>query len=162
VNLRILEKNADFVCMHCGVYVSANPLLSGVQNRNHCPSCLHSRHLDLYQAGDRLSACKAPMRPVGLTMKHAMKKYSRPGSGELMLIHLCRDCGAVSINRITADDDVAGIMAVLRSSFHLAAPLQARLNDMGIAPLTIRDVEMVEKQLRTATCPMFDGLAFGA
>ena len=61
-----IDINADFRCQHCGAYVSASRVLSGVSNRNHCPYCLWSRHLDLFEAGDRLAACKAPMRPVGL------------------------------------------------------------------------------------------------
>jgi hypothetical protein len=48
-----------------------------VRNRNHCPYCLWSRCLDLFRAGDRLSACKAPMQPVGLALKHTRKKYGR-------------------------------------------------------------------------------------
>jgi hypothetical protein len=47
----------EFKCGHCHAFVSMEPILSGVQNRNHCPYCLWSRHLDLYEAGDRLSAC---------------------------------------------------------------------------------------------------------
>jgi hypothetical protein len=62
--------------------------------------------MDLLAAGDRLSACQAPMRPLGLTLKKSHKKYSRAGSGELMLVHVCTDCGKVAINRIAADDDV--------------------------------------------------------
>ena len=80
-----------FFCKHCNGYVSSAAFLSGVQNRNHCPYCLWSRHLDLYSAGDRLSACKSSMRPIGLTSKATNKKYG-PGRGELMLIHLCTDC----------------------------------------------------------------------
>ena len=60
---------------HCHVIVSSAHLLSGVNNRNHCPYCLWSCHLDLYTAGDRLSACKAPMKPIGLTMKRSRNKY---------------------------------------------------------------------------------------
>src|SRR4026209_2498083 len=95
----------DFRCAHCRNIVSVTHLLSGVNNRNHCPYCLWSRHLDLYSAGDRLSACKAKMKPIGLTMKKGRNKY-RPGPrGELMLVHACTECNAVSINRIAADDD---------------------------------------------------------
>ncbi len=94
----------DFKCAHCHVFVSSAHLISGVNNRNHCPYCLWSCHLDLYAAGDRLSACKAPMRPIGLTMKTGRNKYQRESRGELMLVHQCTDCGTLSINRIAADD----------------------------------------------------------
>src|SRR5512139_2755149 len=95
----------DFRCLACGYLVSAQPVVSGVHNRNHCPYCLWSRHLDLYEAGDRLAACKAGMRPVGLTLKRSRDKYGGQAAGELMLVHQCSECGKLSINRIAADDD---------------------------------------------------------
>lgn len=110
----------DFRCAHCHHIVPSAHLLSGVNNRNHCPYCLWSRHLDLYSAGDRLSACKAPMRPVALTSKRSRNKYGR-GRGELMLVHLCTDCGEVSINRIAADDDAGTLLEVFRASLALPA-----------------------------------------
>jgi RNHCP domain len=64
-----------FKCVHCHGFVSLASGLSGVRNRNHCPYCLFSRHLDLHAPGDRLSACKALMQPVGLTIKAVRKKY---------------------------------------------------------------------------------------
>jgi hypothetical protein len=113
----------DFRCAHCGYIVSSAHWLSGVNNRNHCPYCLWSCHLDLYVAGDRLSACKAPMQPVALTTKRSRNKYSR-GHGELMLVHLCTDCGDVSINRIAADDDADILLEVFNAS--LALPIRTR------------------------------------
>ena len=101
-----------FKCGHCHVYISAEPLLSGVNNRNHCPYCLWSKHLDLYQAGDRLAACKSLMKPVGLALKHTRKKYGLQAAGELMLAHLCVECGKVSLNRIAADDLVEKVWEI--------------------------------------------------
>src|SRR5512137_2268473 len=68
-------EHEGFKCVFCHVFVSAEPALSGVQNRNHCPYCLWSRHLDLLRPGDRLAACKEKMKPVGLTFKKTAKKY---------------------------------------------------------------------------------------
>ena len=123
-----IDINRDFKCQHCSAYVSTSRLLAGVANRNHCPYCLWSRHLDLFEAGDRLAACKAPMRPVGLTMKNSRNKYARIGSSELMLVHLCTDCECISINRIAADDVPQAIMEVFEAS--RAAP--NRLRQQGI------------------------------
>jgi hypothetical protein len=109
----------DFKCAHCHVLVSSAHVLSGVNNRNHCPYCLWSCHLDLYAAGDRLSACKAPMKPIGLTMKMGRNKYQRDAHGELMLIHQCTDCSTLSINRIAADDGSEMVIAVFRESLML-------------------------------------------
>ena len=114
-----VDINADFKCQHCGAYVSAARALAGVANRNHCPYCLWSRHLDLFEAGDRLAACKAPMRPVGLTLKNSRNKYAHIGNGELMLVHLCTDCERISINRIAADDVPQAIMEVFEASLVL-------------------------------------------
>jgi hypothetical protein len=108
----------DFRCAHCRYIVSSAHPLSGVNNRNHCPYCLWSCHLDLYSTGDRLSACKAPMQPVALTTKRSRNIYSR-GPGELMLVHLCEDCGDASINRIAADDDADTLLEVFNASFSL-------------------------------------------
>ena len=51
-----------------------------------------------------MAACKAPMQPVGLSLKKTCKKYGQ-NSGEIMVVHLCSDCGSLSTNRIAADDD---------------------------------------------------------
>ena len=111
----------DFECGHCRLPVSAAPVLSGVQNRNHCPHCLWSKHVDLRQAGDRLCACKGPMRPVGLALKRTKKKYAPDRArGELMLVHHCAACGAFSLNRIAADDSPPRLWEVFQSS--LAQP----------------------------------------
>ena len=71
----------DFECGHCHQHVSAEPQQAGTRNRNHCPYCLWSKHVDLREAGDRLAACKGPMQPVGLTLKRGHKKYGGPQAG---------------------------------------------------------------------------------
>ncbi len=139
--------NVDFRCLHCGYHVSANPILSGVANRNHCPYCLWSRHLDLLAAGDRLSACKAPMRPLGLTMKRSLKKYSRPGSGELMLVHVCTDCGKIALNRIAADDDLEVLLETFERSLGLDWRVISGLADRGIRLLASSDGELIRTGL---------------
>lgn len=106
----------DFRCVNCQAIVSNLHSLSAVNNRNHCPYCLWSRHLDLYSAGDRLSACKAGMRPIGLTMKRSKNKYQSGPCGELMLVHACVGCDDISINRIAADDDLETLLGIFRSS----------------------------------------------
>ena len=140
------QTDDGFLCKLCNAYVSSASFLSGVQNRNHCPYCLWSRHLDLYAAGDRLSACKSPMRPIGLTVKATRKKYGS-GHGELMLIHLCTDCTALSINRIAADDDPQKVFDVFEGFFRLDVSTQTRLDAEGIRALTAADSNTVSAQL---------------
>jgi RNHCP domain-containing protein len=136
----------DFKCTHCQSIVSSAHMLSGVNNRNHCPYCLWSRHLDLFAAGDRLSACKASMQPVGLTTKHSRNKYSN-GHGELMLVHLCVECAQVSINRIAADDDAQTLLSILADSFALSAQTRALICKNQINILEPESTPLVRMQL---------------
>jgi hypothetical protein len=111
----LYQAETGFKCGRCHVFITAEPVLSGVNNRNHCPYCLWSKHLDLYQAGDRLAACKSLMRPVGLALKRTRKKYEA-SAGELMLVHLCVECERVSVNRMAADDDAARVWEIYTAS----------------------------------------------
>jgi hypothetical protein len=146
----------DFKCSHCHELVSCAHLVSGVNNRNHCPYFLWSCHLDLYAAGDRLSACKAPMKPVGLTMKMGRNKYQRHARGELMLVHQCSDCETLSINRIAADDDSATVMAIFRESLRHVHLLENLSRGHGIVLLKEEDTRSVHAQLygRQAEIPV--------
>lgn len=139
--------NADFTCKHCGRFVSARTAVSGVVNRNHCPYCLHSRHVDLFEAGDRLCACKAGMAPVGLTFKRSRDKYARDRSGELMIVHRCTDCGALSINRIAADDDPVCLLAALTQPVGTRGTLQSACARQGIRLLAEADRPLVLTRL---------------
>ena len=135
-----------FKCVYCHVFVSAEPALSGVQNRNHCPYCLWSRHLDLLRPGDRLAACKEKMKPVGLTFKKTAKKYGN-WLGELMLVHLCLECGKVSINRIAADDVAGTIYDLFEGSLHLDARTKASITASGVRMLGPQDAEIMRARL---------------
>jgi hypothetical protein len=68
---------------------------AGSEHRNHCPNCLHSVHLDM-KPGDRSADCGGLMEPITV--------WVRKG-GEWAIIHRCRICGALSSNRIAADDN---------------------------------------------------------
>jgi hypothetical protein len=143
------DKNSTcdgFMCSHCHHFVSSETCLSGVRNRNHCPYCLWSRHLDLYASGDRLSACKAPMQPIGLTSKVTPKKYGS-ARGELMLIHLCTECGALSINRIAADDDSQTVITIFEASLQMEASLRTSLDACNVRALDEADKSIVQAQL---------------
>jgi len=141
------DKNADFTCKHCRRYVSALSAVSGVINRNHCPHCLYSRHVDLFKPGDRLCACKSVMMPVGLTLKKCRDKYAYEPQGELMLIHRCAACGALSINRIAADDDPAALMAVFTHSQTPDAGLQRLCETADIRLLQQDEHDLVRARL---------------
>ncbi|HEX6799564.1 MAG TPA: RNHCP domain-containing protein [Ktedonobacterales bacterium] len=84
----------SFTCGHCKRFVGLLP--SGGHHRNHCPFCLYSRHVDESHSGDRASACKSLMAPIGA--------FQRP-NGEHVIVHRCLGCGFERFNRIAADDD---------------------------------------------------------
>jgi hypothetical protein len=84
----------EFRCRHCRLMVGLVP--SGGRHRNHCPYCLHSRHVDLRTPGDRLSPCGGTMAPIGAFTQV---------NGEVSLIHRCVACGVERRNRLAADDD---------------------------------------------------------
>ncbi len=137
----------DFVCLKCRNFVSAEALFSGVHHRNHCPYCLSSRHLDLFEAGDRLSACKAVMQPVALTIKRTNKKYCGANRGEIMLVHQCDECGKISINRIAADDSTEMLWTVFEASFDLETIENPPTTQTGITLLAADDRRQLQDQL---------------
>lgn len=77
------------------------PTVGGGRHRNHCPYCLHSRHVDERRPGDRASSCRATMQPIGVFTRH---------SGEQVLVHRCLGCGVERHNRVAADDDPLVLM----------------------------------------------------
>ena len=143
----IEERNNEFKCTNCGVMVSLNREVSGVNNRNHCPYCLWSRHLDLRKAGDRRSTCRGRMEPLGLTVKHTLKRYQTEKQGELMLIHRCAACGKLSINRIAGDDNTIMLNDLFVRSQDMPPALLEGLSAQGILPLGVRDITLVHSQL---------------
>lgn len=84
-------ENTAFRCAYCGAHVL--PVTTG-SYRNHCPSCLWSRHVD-DRPGDRLAGCGGLMEPVALDF--------RSGKG-LMLVHRCVRCGLRRANRAASND----------------------------------------------------------
>src|SRR5688572_9962241 len=97
-----------FKCLNCGFVFPEEAL--GTKNRNHCPKCLWSVHLDLNVPGDRKSKCKGKMEPIFLSFKDEGGKKQ----GELSLVHRCLDCGAISKNRIAGDDDTFEVVNVFK------------------------------------------------
>ncbi len=84
----------EFKCGHCRAFIG--PTITGGRHRNHCPLCLHSRHVDDDRPGDRTSDCRASMAPVA--------RFDRPG-GEPVIVHRCLGCGLERHNRLAADDN---------------------------------------------------------
>ena len=139
----LLSKSSEpeFMCVNCQRIVPTNDFVSGVRNRNHCPYCLSSRHLDLSKPGDRLSACKSLMMPVGLSLKQIRKNY--PTLGELMIVHYCTGCNAFSINRIAADDLVDVLYEIFQASINNLAEVRKQLKKTTIRLLGASEEHLV-------------------
>jgi hypothetical protein len=103
--------------------------------------------MDLFEAGDRLSACKEPMRPVGLTHKRSRNKYATKTIGELMLVHQCVGCEAISINRIAADDVPDVILDVFEASVSISPMLLQKIAQGEIDFLGKESIDLVYRQL---------------
>ncbi len=88
-----------FRCVHCRQWV--NTRTYGTAHRNHCPSCLWSRHVD-ERIGDRSSACGGGMEPIAISVR----------GDEWTLIHRCAGCGILRANRIAGDDSVPHLLAL--------------------------------------------------
>ncbi len=84
----------SFICSHCNLKISLQA--PGTKNRNHCPFCLYSLHVD-DQVGDRKAKCKGDMKPIG--------KVFKP-DGEEVIVHECVKCGFQRKNRIAGDDSL--------------------------------------------------------
>ena len=92
--------NECFTCKVCGRLVV--PEGAGSEHRNHCPNCLSSQHVD-DEPGDRMADCGGVMEPIGVWVKKG---------GEWAIIHRCKSCGHLSVNRSAADDNPLKLMSV--------------------------------------------------
>jgi hypothetical protein len=88
-----------FRCRHCRLDVST--AAPGTRHRNHCPSCLWSRHVDAHRPGDRAAGCAGTMEPIAVSVRD---------DGEWALIHRCGACAAVRMNRVAGDDNPLMLM----------------------------------------------------
>ena len=94
---RFTRCQEDFTCEHC------NQTVIGNGYTNHCPNCLHSKHVDI-NPGDRENQCGGLMIPTAVEVKS--KKY--------VITHRCQICGVEKRNRSAADDSVTAIIAVMQ------------------------------------------------
>ncbi len=102
-NKKFIDNTNDtkpFTCAVCKETVVTEG--SGTHHRNHCPRCLSSLHLDVIP-GDRASDCGGIMDAIAVWVRK---------NGEWALIHRCRECGALSSNRIAADDNEYKLLAL--------------------------------------------------
>ncbi|MEQ8316212.1 MAG: RNHCP domain-containing protein [Phycisphaerales bacterium] len=98
------NESDGFTCICCRARVSGRAW--GTKQRNHCPACLHSKHVD-DQPGDRASACGGAMEPIAVAVRS-----SGEDAGEWVLVHRCNRCGVLRVNRIAGDDSERALLAL--------------------------------------------------
>jgi hypothetical protein len=105
-----------FICDHCKKFVPHTA--PGTKHRNHCPSCLWSKHVALEaEQDDRKSQCLGLMKPIGISIRD---------DGEWALIHRCTKCELIRTNRIAGDDDeVMLLYLALRPLTNLPFPIDS-------------------------------------
>ncbi len=91
-NKKFKEIDEEFICDNCGMKV---PKL-GYSCRDHCPYCLHSKHVDV-NPGDRLEECHGDLVPVSLEID-SKKGY--------VIIYRCNKCGKIRKNKAAKDDNM--------------------------------------------------------
>ena len=91
---RFTRRVEDFSCEHCGREVRGNGYT------NHCPYCLHSKHVDV-NPGDRAAECGGLMAPVAAGMER--DRY--------FVVQRCVRCGHQRRNRTVAADDRAVVLS---------------------------------------------------
>jgi hypothetical protein len=85
--------NVAFVCENCGKSVAPT---ENDTYRNHCPFCLHSKHVDI-NPGDRANDCHGLLKPIGL--EHGKK-------GELILLFECQKCASITRNKMALKTNI--------------------------------------------------------
>ena len=89
---KFTEIDESFVCENCGKQVESLKYSC----RNHCPSCLYSKHVDI-NPGDRSEECHGMLEPIGIEIS-SKKGY--------VIIHKCKKCGAIRKNKAAKDDNM--------------------------------------------------------
>ena len=84
-------KDEKFICENCNKEV----LPLGYTARDHCPSCLYSKHVDI-NTGDRANTCKGLLKPIGI------EKFK----DTYKIIYKCENCKQLHKNIMAKDDNM--------------------------------------------------------
>lgn len=82
----------EFICENCGKKVEK----LGYTCRDHCPSCLHSKHVDI-NPGDRAETCHGDLVPISVELS-SKKGY--------VIVYKCEKCRAIRKNKAADDDNM--------------------------------------------------------
>jgi len=96
-----IPRNEGFECEQCHSTV----LLAKGTFRNHCPTCLTSKHVDDAIPGDRLATCQGLMPAI---------KVEGTDPDALDIIHACSLCQKTIRNRMASDDNKEKLFELMR------------------------------------------------
>jgi hypothetical protein len=84
------------------------------------------------------------MQPTGLTVKDVRTNYfTGRVSGELMVVHVCLNCGKISCNRIAGDDNSYMLAKLVEEKTTINASLSAKLKSLGVNLLSWEDRSLI-------------------
>lgn len=92
----------EFVCDVCGKRVEK----LGYSARDHCPSCLCSKHVDI-NPGDRLCNCHGILVPIAID---AWKKDKKK------IVYKCNKCGIKKRNILANDDNFDKVLEIMANN----------------------------------------------
>lgn len=91
----------EFICENCGKKVTK----LGYSCRNHCPNCLHSKHVDI-NPGDREETCHGLLKPIDIEI-NPKKGY--------VIVFRCMKCGEIRKNKVAEDDNMDLIYEIIKN-----------------------------------------------
>ncbi|MEU8521645.1 RNHCP domain-containing protein [Streptomyces sp. NBC_01216] len=89
----VSRSTSTFTCVRCGLDVAF--LGPDRVPRDHCPSCLHSRHVQDHVEGGP-SGCRSRMAPISIAVLR---------TGDWAVVHRCARCDELTSSPVRADDN---------------------------------------------------------
>ena len=102
---KFTEIDEEFICENCGKKVEK----LGYSCRNHCPSCLYSKHVDK-NPGDREETCQGLLEPIGIEI-NSKKGY--------VIVFKCMKCGQIRKNKVAEDDNMDLIYEIAKRNQYM-------------------------------------------
>ena len=94
-----IRRKEDFICEVCKRSVKGNGYT------NHCPHCLHSKHVDI-NPGDRLSSCKGILEPIRIEKR----------GEDYIIVFRCKKCGEIKRNKASKEDNFNKILEICKKT----------------------------------------------
>ena len=103
----LISRKESFTCIHCGTETIWK---AGIE-RNHCPNCLYSLHVDQEIPGDREADCKSLMEPATVSLGR---------KSSYIITHRCLACGKIIPNKAAKDDNIDRLIVLINANPKLA------------------------------------------